>query len=183
MGLSIPGAAHAAKPAAPPERINSVNINPIGFLLGSYTVNYNRLLSGGHSVLGEAAFSTSSDDNTSSTSGGLQAGYRWYWGGKFDSGFVGANVGYSIGTAETNIDDTSFGLSVRALTATVNVGKRWAWDGGFNLTVRIGAGRAAYTIESSSNDPDVQEAIDQTEKLFNALPIALDGELSAGYCF
>ena len=197
-------AAAEAAPAAPAEtpsaapvagddsrKINSVNINPIGALLGAYSVNYNRILSGGHSLLGEATFATSSNDESSSTSGGVEAGYRWYWGGDFDSGFVGANIGYAVGSGEGTVTTTTatgsakekFDLSISAFRTTFNIGRRWAWDGGFNITFRIGAGKAIYSVDTDSSDPDAKKAVQSLEDLLEFLPVAFDGELSAGFCF
>ena len=204
MALGLPttvsaqdGAAPAeAAPAAPAEaapaddgrKVNSVNVNPIGALTGDYSVNYNRLLSNGHSVLGEANFSSKSDGSTSSVGGGVRAGYRWYWGGDFDSGFVGFNLGYGAGSAETKVTDSQgqeqkFDLTVGLVSATANIGKRWAWDGGFNITIRAGAGKGIYTVDTDSNDDDAKKAVKDVEELLNGIGIALDGELSAGFCF
>jgi len=189
---AAPAAPAEAAPAAPAEaapaandgrKVNSVNINPIGALLGAYSLNYNRILSGGHSVLGEATFSTSSDDISSFTNGGLEAGYRWYWGGDFDSGFVGANIGYGVGSGEFKTSTDKIDLSISEFRTTVNIGRRWAWDGGFNLTFRIGAGKAVYSVDTDSNDPDAKKAVQALEDLLEFLPIAFDGELSAGFCF
>ena len=92
-------------------------------------------------------------------------------------------VGYQNGSADATVNGQSFDMSVSAASLTANIGRRWAWDSGLNVTLRFGFGRAIYDISSTSTDPDVQEAIDVVDKLLNALPVTLDGELSIGWIF
>ncbi|HUH04452.1 MAG TPA: hypothetical protein VML75_20795, partial [Kofleriaceae bacterium] len=66
---------------------------------------------------------------------------------------------------------------------TGNIGKRWAWDSGLNVTLRVGAGYGNYGISTDSEDPDAQEAVALVDDLLTLIPIALDGELSVGYAF
>lgn len=189
VGVAAPAMAGAAEPAAPAgpaaSRLgpNSVNLNPLGVLFGSYSLNFEHLFNGYHGLLVEGSLSRSADDNSSSTTMGGGVGYRYHWSGSQDSGFVGAMAGYSGGSAVTSVNGQSFDLSVSAASFTLNIGRRFAWDSGFNLTLRFGVGRAMYDVTSTSTDKDVQEAIRLTDDLLNALPVALDGELSIGWVF
>ncbi|HUH06075.1 MAG TPA: hypothetical protein VML75_28995, partial [Kofleriaceae bacterium] len=93
----------------PAERQNSINVSPLGLVFGSYAANYERLTPGGHGILIEGAYSRSSDDESSATSGGVGVGYRWHWRGKQNSGFVGATLGYYVGNGEATV--TTNGMS------------------------------------------------------------------------
>ena len=163
--------------------VNSVNVSPLGLLFGSYALNFEHLHNGYHGLLVEGQLSTSSNETTKSVSAGGGIGYRYHWSGTQDSGFLGAMVGYQNGSADATVNGQSFDMSVSAASLTANIGRRWAWDSGLNVTLRFGFGRAIYDISSTSTDPDVQEAIDVVDKLLNALPVTLDGELSIGWIF
>jgi hypothetical protein len=162
---------------------HSINISPLGILFGAYNINYEYLHDGTHGILGEAGMAHSSDDDTSATSFAGSAGYRWHWRGKQSSGFLGANVGYQRGWGTTSYDGTEFDLDVSRVIVVGNIGRRWAWDFGLNLTLRVGAGYGSWNVSSDSSDPDVREAVREAERLLQRVPVALDGELSLGWVF
>jgi len=168
------------------ERANSININPIGAFVGSYNLNYERLM-GSHGLLVEGSFSHQGSDDSSSTNGGVNLGYRWHWRGQQNSGFLGVTFGYAMGTGEGSIGDgtttKTFDVDTRLLAATANIGKRWAWDNGLNVTFRIGAGYGNWDVSTDDDDPDAQQGVEAVDDLLTLLPIALDGELSLGYAF
>jgi hypothetical protein len=174
------------QPVGSVERTHSINASPLGVLSGSYALNYERLF-GSHGLIGEATFVHSSDDSTSSTGGGAAVGYRWHWRGRQNSGFVGVNVGYAIGTASSTVEDngmsSSFDVDAKVLTVTANIGKRWAFANGLNVTFRIGGGYGQYDVTTDSQDPLAQRAVEAVDDLLHFLPIAFDGELSVGYAF
>ncbi|MGK0361846.1 MAG: hypothetical protein ACI9U2_004164 [Bradymonadia bacterium] len=177
--------------AAPVEKANSVNLSPIGVVSGTYALNYERLFGGTHGLLVEAVFISSDDGDTNSTSLGGQVGYRWHWNGTQNSWFNGVNFGYTSGTGEAVVESTSngsttkskFDVDVSVFTATLNIGRRWAWDSGFNITFRAGAGYGNYDVSTDSDDVLAQEAVQLVDDLLTLLPIAVDGELSIGWNF
>lgn len=166
---------------------NSVNLSPLGLLSGSYGLNYERLIGGYHGVLVEGNFSHSSGDNASSNSVGGTVGYRFHWRGSQNSGFVGLNLGYFKGSGEGSITNNgmmkTFDVDTTVSSITANIGKRWAWDSGLNVTFRIGAGKGNYDVSTDSEDPDAQEVVKNVDDLLAFLPVAFDGELSLGYVF
>lgn len=186
-GLVFTTTAHAQELELAPERTNSVNVSPLGLLIGSYSVNYEKLFGGSHGLLVEGYFANSSGDDASAFSLGLSVGYRWHWSGKQNSGFLGVNAGYGLGGAEATINtgavEKTFSLDTTALALTANVGKRWAWDSGLNITLRIGAGYGNYGVSTDDPDPDAQDAVEAVDTLLSFLPVAIDGELSIGYTF
>lgn len=76
-----------------------------------------------------------------------------------------------------------FDVDTTVSSITANVGRRWAWDSGLNITFRIGAGKGNYDVTTESDDPDAQEAVKAVDDLLAFLPVAFDGELSLGYVF
>lgn len=191
VGFSASALANSpnAKPVVEmvPTGVNSVNINPLGALFGDYSVNFEHLVNGSHGLIAEGVFSSTSDDNGTTTQAGAAVGYRWHWSGTQDSGFLGAMLGYKSGTSDVTVVSSgiskSFDLTVSAPSITFNIGRRWAWQSGLNVTIRFGVGRAAYDITSTSTDADVQEAIKLADDMMNAFPVTLDGELSVGWIF
>lgn len=192
-----PPSTYGAAPvlATPPERANSINGNPFGFLVGSYSLNYERLVNGTHGFLVEGNFGLTEGTTTTngqankstSTNYGGGAGYRWHWSGRQQSGFLGLMAGYTVGsgtgTLTSGAMSKSFDLKIKAPWVVANIGKRWQWDNGLNITFRIGAGWAQYTVSTSSMDPDAQAVKDFMQDILTLLPIAFDGELSLGYTF
>ncbi|HVX97236.1 MAG TPA: hypothetical protein VHK47_20130 [Polyangia bacterium] len=192
-----PPGSYAAPPAVvtAPARENSINGSPLGVIFGAYSLNYEHLSGGTHGFVVEGSFAHTSGSSTegssavSSTSKSYDAaiGYRWHWSGRQDSGFLGLMAGYGVGSGSavvsSNGTSQSFDLTLKAPRVVANIGKRWQWDGGFNITFRIGAGWAKYTVSTSSTDPDAQEAVNGLQHVLTLIPIALDGELSIGYSF
>ena len=196
-----PGAYQGAPPlvVASPPRENSFNLSPLGLLLGSYSLNYEHLSGGTHGLLidghidrdsGTATTADSSGTTTGtsrSTDYGIGAGYRWHWSGEQSSGFLGLMAGYTVGSGTSTLTSgnttSRFDLTIRAPWVVANIGKRWQWDSGVNITFRIGGGWAKYTVTTTSTDPDAQTAVKFLQDILTLLPIAFDGELSVGYSF
>ncbi len=168
---------------APAPRLNSVNGHPWGILIGAYSVNYERLLGPTHGVMVEGEYVRFGGDEDYVTSYGGNVGYRWHWSGGQDSGFLGANLGYRHGGAGVSGGGEAHSLSVDTVYVVMNVGRRFAWRSGFNITLRIGGGRAWHSVTAESDNPDAEEAEETIEKILNFIPVALDGELSVGYAF
>ncbi|HWM86455.1 MAG TPA: hypothetical protein VNO33_11470 [Kofleriaceae bacterium] len=169
-----------------PERANSINISPLGIVFGAYNLNYERLF-GAHGLLVEAGLARVSDDGDKATSVGGSLGYRWHWRGRQNSGFLGVSAGFYDGTGEGTLEDgdmeRSYDVDVTSYYLVANVGKRWAWDNGFNFTLRVGGGYGHYDITPRSDGPEAQEAAEELKDVLTEIPIAIDGELSLGYTF
>ena len=178
-----------------PPRENSINGSPLGALFGSYSLNYEHLSGGTHGLMveGNLGFSTGTStsgteaSSSKSTNYGGGVGYRWHWSGQQQSGFLGLMAGYTVGSGSSTITSggmtNSYDLTIKAPWVVANIGKRWVWDNGLNITFRIGGGWAKYTVSSSSTDPQAQDAVKFLQDVLTLIPIALDGELSLGYTF
>ena len=172
---------------APTEKQNSINVSPIGLVFGSYSLNYERLVNRHHGFIVEGDYARLSDDESEQATFGGNIGYRYHWSGGQDSGFVGLNVGYAQGTGEasttTNDVTKTFDVDSTVTRVTANVGRRWAWNSGFNITLRVGAGYGDYTITTQSADPEALDAAKNIDDLLTVFPVAIDGELSVGWAF
>jgi hypothetical protein len=175
-----------------PNLENSINVSAFGLANNNYTFNYEYLQDGTHGFIIEPSLSFNSDASSSYVSYGANLGYRWHWSGKQNSGFLGLTLGYGIGTGKGTItvpmgkassEDKTFDLALTSLIAVPNIGYRWTWNAGLNVTFRIGVGYGQYDVSTSSLDPDAQLAVALVNGLLTVLPIALDGELSLGWCF
>lgn len=172
---------------APPERANSINVSPLGIVLGAYNINYERLF-GAHGLVLEGGFSYLSDEGDDSKSIGGSIGYRWHWRGRQNSGFLGLAAGMYDGTGEASVEtsggnEESHDVDVRSYYLVANIGKRWQWRNGFNFTLRAGGGYGYYDIVARSDDPDAEKAAEEVDDLLTRFPIAIDGEVSVGYSF
>ena len=164
-------------------KVHSVNLNPIGALLGSYSLNYQHLFAKQHGLLVEGRFSYSNADDVEATSVGGTVGYRWMWSGEQDSGFVGVNFAYDNGTAGTTVDGTNYDVTLSQVSILPNIGRRFAWDGGFNITLRFGVGRAFRTLSTNSDSAEAKEAVQEVQDFLDKIPVAIDSELSVGWVF
>jgi len=167
-----------------PQGVNSLNLSPIGFLFGAYSVNYERLIGGSHGFISEFSYLSSKSGGFSTTTSGLRAGYRWHWSQSQNSGFVGAMLAYENGstTMETS-ERNKYDVTLSAPSVSFNIGRRWAWTGGFNITLRLGVGRAFRTLSTSGKSSEADAAIDEAEAYLNKIPVTIDSELSVGWVF
>lgn len=77
----------------------------------------------------------------------------------------------------------TFDVSTGVFAVTANIGKRWMITDNINITFRIGAGYGNYSVSTDSTDPDAKDVVKAVDDLLHFLPVAFDGELSAGYNF
>lgn len=187
--------AQDAPPMAPAipgnDAANSINLSPLGIAFGSYALNFEHRLNPHHGLIAEAAFGSSTDANASSTNFGAQLGWRMHFAGKQQGWFIGAMAGYLTGTGSGTVTSTvngqttssTFDVNTSTIKFTGNVGKRWLFGPGINVTVRFGLGYGKTSVSTDSTDPLAKDAVELVDALVNLLPITLDGELSVGYCF
>lgn len=183
--LALPALAHADDGLAVEQRAepaNSINISPLGALVGNYALTYERLFGGSHGLVVEGIGTRSAGDEGSSLQFGAGVGYRWHWSGKQNSGFLGVMLAQGFGTGEVTINQMSHDMSVRSTTVTANVGKRWM-IGPANVTFRIGLGYGHHVATAKDESQEAQEAEELMNDILAFLPIGVDGELSVGYTF
>jgi hypothetical protein len=180
--------AEEAPPAVekPAEPANSINVSPLGVLVGNYAVTYERLFGGQHGLIVEGIATIGSNDDGDYSQFGGGVGYRWHWRGRQNSGFLGIMIAQSFGSGEVTISsggaEMSHGMSVRSTTVTGNVGKRWMF-GPVNLTVRLGLGYGHHVAKAKEDTQEAKNAEELMNDILAFLPIGIDGELSVGYTF
>lgn len=167
-----------------PSGMHSVNLSPLGLVLGAVALNYELLLDKQHGLLIEGQYRQSSGDDGEEASlmGGV-LGYRWHWGKSQDSGFVGLNFGYQTGEGFSKINDVSYKQNLTETSLTLNGGARYAWKNGFNITWRLGGGYASREVTAAEPGEDAESAAELVDAIFDFIPIAVDAELSVGWVF
>jgi hypothetical protein len=153
--------------------------NPMGLFSLTISGNYEILINQTHGLLIEGAIGFLPASRAKS--GGL--GYRWHWRKKMESGFLGLFIRYGTfsgkGEDKNSSPPKEFGFSGSIFAVGPNVGKRWIWDSGLSVVVRIGYGYSDFHMEWTG---DEFEGMDFTEK-FMKYTAGLDGELTLGYAF
>lgn len=173
---------------------HAINLNPVGIAFGSYGGNYELLLAQTHGLVFEGAYANinySSGSNESRSKGwGLSFNYRWHWSNAMESGFLGVFARYSSAVGTGTVTATSgsvstksnFDVDMKTTTFGLNIGKRWVWDSGINVVVRIGYGYAILSMTANTNDPNVNNFLSDIKPILQALA-GFDAELSIGYAF
>jgi hypothetical protein len=168
------------------EPANSINVSPLGVVVGNYALTYERLFGGSHGLIVEGNFGRQSSDDGNSQQFGGGIGYRWHWRGRQNSGFLGVMVAQGFGTGEvtTNLSgaEMTHAMTFSATTVTGNIGKRWMF-GPVNATIRFGLGYGRYSAKAKENTPEAKMAEETMNDLLSLLPIGFDGEVSVGYAF
>ena len=166
---------------------NSVNVSPLGIAAGSYAVNFERRVTDSHGLLVEGTFGSSTSGKTSQASVGAALGWRMHFSGKQPGWFIGAMASYGMGSGTGSVDSgkglQTFDVNTTALTVTGNFGRRWVFGPGINITFRFGLGWGNYSVTTESTDPAAQDVVKLVDDLLTFLPVAVDGELSVGFCF
>lgn len=166
----------------PEEPANSINVSPLGVVVGNYAVTYERLFAGHHGLIVEGIFNRSTGDDGDSTQFGGAVGYRWHWRGRQNSGFLGVMFAQSMGNGEVTTNGMSHDMSVRSTTITANIGKRWMF-GPINATIRLGLGWGHHVADAKEDTQEAKDAENLMNDILSFLPIGVDGELSVGYTF
>lgn len=172
-----------AKPETKTEKQHSANVGYFGILSPIYGLNYEYLHGGTHGLVVEGTFETGSGDDSTYTYSSGSLGYRWHWRGKQNSGFLGVNGGYSMGSSDTKYEGSTYNLSMSTISVTPNIGKRWAFDSGLNVTWRVGIGYASRSVTTDDDSDGAQEAVKLLEDVINFLPVGMESELSIGWAF
>ncbi len=157
-------------------------VTPFDMSLGFFAGYYEYLKDGHHGLIFQAEYNRPFWGGTDFLAGSL--GYRYHWSGSQDSGFIGANIRYGAGGTEGRTQSgEKFDIDFSSLVMTANIGRRWAWDSGFNVTLRFGGGRADVNVSTESQSEEAQRSVRATKALLAILPIAIDSELTVGWIF
>lgn len=174
------------KASSTSELKHAINICPIAPLFGIYAVNYEYLFSPKNGIVARVEYEdvpkAYTDANIESNGMAFSLNYRRHIAGELESLFWGAYARYRTykGNGETDIE--SFDFTLPSFTIGLNVGKRWIWNSGFNLTVSAGYGYSTDNRKTTPSSTAINDAIDQLEKEYDFMS-PLYGELSIGFAF
>jgi hypothetical protein len=186
VSAAVPSIAFADEPLkleAKAEKQNTLNLSPLGVVVGDYALTYEHLFGGHHGLIVEGIGSRSANDDGSSLQFGGGVGYRWHWRGRQNSGFLGLMVAQRFGTGSVTENAVTHDMSVRSTTVTANIGKRWALTPAVNVTFRIGAGYGKHVATAKEDTMEAKQAEELMNDILSFLPVGFDGELSVGYAF
>lgn len=173
LGLGLLVAPAAGEPA------RSLNVSPFDALAGDLAVTYEHLFDGRHGLVVEANATRPNGEPDGDHELGGALGYRWHWRRRQNSGFVGFMLAHRSESGEA----MSHALQLRTTSLTMNLGKRWMIGRHANITFRAGAGWGRYAVRAADDTPEAHGAAAFLASYLRFIPLAFDGELSAGVVF
>lgn len=169
---------------------NSIQTNPIGFLVGSYGANFEHRFTPKHAILIEGGFSNSDEAEGYS----LSLHYRYYKKPYKDAKFlfIKSDTGIPFrgifirkmdieGKMKVVEDDvtTNYGYSYDAIHIGANFGKTYLWDSGITLCYRFGYGFPIDDFTWSGAEPPEADLLKGVYRVFSGF----DFGLTIGYRF
>ena len=135
---------HAEKVEAGSSNLKSYNVrvNPLGFLLGIYSANFDIGVTDALTIGPFGSFVSTSRAGVSGVSvagGGGGIGAMYYFNGqRLTSGlYVSPSVGYISVSASDNYSSTN--ATASGISAAATLGYQWVTDSGFNYQIGLGA--------------------------------------------
>lgn len=190
MGTGIAQAQENEKTAKSATAISdfkhAINSCPGAVAFGIFSLNYEHLFHPNHGLVGrfdyEAIPKTYTDARIESNGVAFILNYRWHISGELKSVFLGAYARYRIYSGSGTIEATAFDFTLPETTFGLNVGKRWVWKSGFNLTLAFGYGFSFENRDATPTNEAIESSLDQFEKAYDFIDPFL-GEFSIGYAF
>lgn len=165
---------------------NAINACPLGIPFGIFVVNYERLIKPNHGLVARFDYEmipkTYSDANIESNGYAFTLNYRYHFKGEMNSLFAGVYGRTQLYTGNGTLESGDFDFDIYDFTLGVNVGKRWVWNNGLNVTFSLGYGYDYKVRNSSISSSEVNNAIDAFEDGYDFMNPFM-GELSIGYAF
>lgn len=165
---------------------NAINTCPGSVFFGIYSLNYEYLFHPNHGLVGrfdyEAIPKSYTEAGIESNGVAFILNYRWHISGELKSAFLGAYVRHRIYSGTGTIESTEFDFTLPETTIGLNVGKRWVWKSGFNLTLAFGYGFSFENRDANPTNGTIEASLDQFEKAYDFIDPFL-GEFSIGYAF
>jgi Protein of unknown function (DUF3575) len=186
---------------------NAISIQPLGAIWNSYFMSYERQIAGRHSMVFEGGYVGpykfnlavwGSGSSRSRSAWNIERGYtlalhyRFHFTPRLSSWFIGvfAKYGSQGGTIlstynsgdmlPSNPPHPRIGFTATYKILGFNIGRRWIWDSGLTLAVRLGAG--INFTDYNYSLPEYTAEKTTFRDIFSVLT-SLDTEFSAGYAF
>ncbi len=163
---------------------HSISGNPFGLIYG-INLNYQSQLSKSSAIVAEDGVVAWHPEVKGFGIGGH---YRHHYRTKsnhrgMNSPFFGPFVSYESSSGEAK-NDVTLKYSLNALKVGANVGRKWVWDTGFNITCRVGYGIfPVFSVDWDDHHNRISE--DEKERVEDLAKGVggIDGELSIGFAF
>jgi hypothetical protein len=159
---------------------NALNLNPLSFLTGSVSANYEHVFGINHGLFVEGSYSFGKGR-------GYSAGYRYHYGNEKDntgifSSYWGLFITSAKKTIKVNDSDKKidYDLDLKLLNIGVNWGTRYNLGGPFNFAWRVGYGFPLNT-EFSWSQKGYKDA--KTYENVTKVVSGIDLEISFGILF
>jgi hypothetical protein len=132
-------------------------------------VNYEFLMDGFHGLLVESS--------VGSEHYAYMGGYRYHFSGAMESLFGGIYARYQYVEGSVTEFEKEFYYEISGASYGVNLGKRWVWENGVNVALRIGGGPSLVKTKWKGGRQPLSGDI-----LINSLT-STDLEISFGFVF
>ena len=133
-------------------KMHTLQVNPLGPLLGSYAIDYELLLGQKHGVSLDLLYATGKDLGGNKLDGhGFTLSYRRHLQGRMESNFVGLFFRRSELDGDLKGDDERFSYHYRSLAIGPLYGERHIWKNGMCWTWKIGYGYPIFDFEWTSD--------------------------------
>jgi len=151
----VVGIARAEERSEAPEisrKMHALQVNPLGPLLGTYTIDYELLLGQKHGFSLDLLYATGKDLGGNKLDGhGFSLSYRRHLQGGMASNFVGLFLRRGEIDGDLKVDDERFPYSYRNLAIGPLYGERHIWKNGMCWSWKIGYGYPIFDFEWTSD--------------------------------
>lgn len=164
---------------------HSINMCPLGIVLGVYSVNYEYMITKTHGIVFRLDYEdipdTYSDAKINVNGKAAVINYRYHFEEKLGSYYIGTYGRYRIYEGDGNLNYQKFNFDIKEFTIGLNAGKKWVWDSGFNINFTLGYGYTYKDKNQSQSSSEINKSIKVFEDDYEL--DAFFGEFSIGYAF
>ena len=165
---------------------NALNVCPIAPVFGVFSVNFERRLHPSYGVVVrfdyEAVPSTYSAADIEASGAAVMVNVRRHLSPSMASVFVGAYARHRVFSGSGVLGANAFDTRLSEQTIGLNIGKRWVWGSGFNVTFGLGLGVSTVGEETTPPSAPTAAAVDVFRDEYTFFNPHY-GELSIGFAF
>jgi len=165
---------------------HTINMCPLGTVLGIFSVNYEYLIKPHHGLVFRADYEaipkTYGSAGIDANGFAFVLNYRYHAQGKMESCFVGTFARFRQYQGKGKLENQDFDFTIPDITLGLNVGRRWVWSSGFNIAFNLGYGYMIDRRKVDNGTEAIYNAIDEFQDGYDFISGFL-GELSIGYSF
>lgn len=164
----------------------AINFCPIALALGIYSVNYERMIGRHHGLMARVDYESiphwlyKLDVKANGKAAILN--YRYHIKGGLQSFFIGSFMRYRVFSGTGDAEGEGFSFKLPEVSVGLNIGKRWIFNNGINITTAGGYGYFMDKEKINSNKASAVNSVRQFQKKYD-LYNGFFGEISLGYAF